>query len=128
LVEAAPSFIEEILNKPIGQGGLVGLAALEGDHPRSDLVREPGRDPTLQPRQGTRRWGILMGSVERQRLHGERQWAGVRIVPVAISQDVEAMLIDAGLLDEWDADDPSEVAAAVEKLLHLLVVLEQGRV
>jgi hypothetical protein len=37
-------------------------------------------------------------------------------VPVAISQDVEAMLIDAGLLGEWDADDPSEVAAAVEKL------------
>jgi hypothetical protein len=52
----------------------------------------------------------------------------VRIVPVAISQDVEAMLIDAGLLGEWDADDPSEVAAAVEKLLHLLVALEQGRV
>jgi hypothetical protein len=44
-----------------------------------------------------------------------------------VDPELEEYLIGVGVLREWDADDAGVVAAAVQKLLHLLVVLEQGR-
>jgi hypothetical protein len=63
----------------------------------------------------------MIASTDRSRLHRQRRRAG--IVPLLIGVKiirVSEMLIDYGILAEWDADDPHKVATGVERLLDLL--------
>ena len=62
----------------------------------------------------------------RQR-HGQRSAAGHIMVQIEIDDvAVPDMLVGAGLLDELHRDDRLKIAAGIERLIELLIVVEDG--
>jgi hypothetical protein len=55
----------------------------------------------------------------------QRARQGRRVVPVELSPEAEDVLLRAGVLEEWDADDRLEVGRAVERLLETLAMADR---
>lgn len=65
-----------------------------------------------------------MSPADRQRIYRRRRANGARVVAVEVDGDFIEMLIDAGYLQAWDADDVGKVRLAVGKLHDRLKVME----
>jgi hypothetical protein len=57
---------------------------------------------------------------DRQRLRRERARRACRVVPVEVGPEAEDVLLQAGVLQEWDLDNRREVGKAIERLLLVL--------
>lgn len=65
-----------------------------------------------------------MGAAARQRQYRQRRASGIRVVRVEVDSEFIEMLIDAGYLPAWDAEDPANIDRAVAKLFARLKVIE----
>ena len=64
---------------------------------------------------------MLISGAERMRKHRARKRSGAIVLPpMEIGPITIEVLIDAGFLAEWDAEDPVAIARAVAALLSSL--------
>ena len=62
-----------------------------------------------------------MSAAARMRLSRWRKREGQKVLRnIVITSDTVDVLVDAGRLPQWDADNPDAIASAVEKLLDNL--------
>jgi hypothetical protein len=67
-------------------------------------------------------------AAERNRRWRQRARNGRVVLPIEIDQfEVADALVDAGLLEQWSADDRVAIAAAVERLLQIVISRDASR-